>query len=142
MATRMDPYKNFNFRVEIEGISIGSFSGCTGLSSRVDVIEYREGGDQTLRKLPGLKRFGDITLKRGITNSRELQDWHTNILNGKPDRRNGSVILLDDAGQEVLRWNFFNAFPQKWEGPDFQGEGNDVAIETVTLSCEGLERVS
>src|SRR5713226_7697808 len=142
MATRMDPYKNFNFRVEIEGISIGSFSGCTGLSSRVDVIEYREGGDQTLRKLPGVKRFGDITLKRGITNSRELQDWHTNILNGKPDRRNGSVILLDDAGQEVLRWNFFNAFPQKWEGPDFNGEGSDVAIETVTLTLEGLERVS
>lgn len=140
MPARVDPYGNFNFRVEIDGLSIAGFSECTGLSSRVDVIEYREGGDQTIRKLPGLRRFGDIVLKRGITKSSELQDWHANILNGKPDRRNGSVILLDDEGHEVLRWNFFNAFPQKWEGPELKGEGQDVAIETVTLSCEGLER--
>ncbi len=140
MAARVDPYGNFNFRVEIDGLSIASFSECTGLSSRVDVIEYREGGDQTIRKLPGLRRFGDIVLKRGITKSSELQDWHAKILNGKPDRRNGSVILLDDEGREVVRWNFFNAFPQKWEGPDLKGEGLDVAIESITLSCEGLER--
>jgi phage tail-like protein len=109
------------------------------LSSSIDVIEYREGGDPTPRKLPGLKRFGDITLKRGVTQSHELQDWHRNILNGMPDRRNGSVVLLDNARVEVLRWNFFNAFPREWEGPELRGEGNDVAIETLTLCCEGLE---
>jgi phage tail-like protein len=142
MPARVDPHGNFNFRVEIENTSVASFAECTGLSSQVDVIEYREGGDPTIRKLPGIRRFGDITLKRGITTSNELQGWHANVLNGVPDRRNGSVILLDDAGQEVVRWNFFNAFPRKWEGPDLRGEGHEVAIETLTLSCEGLERAS
>jgi phage tail-like protein len=116
------------------------FSECSGLTSQVKVIEYREGGDSLVRKLPGSKDFGNITLRRGVTNSTELQDWHRSLLEGQIDRRNGSVILLDDEGQPVIRWNFFNALPIKWEGPDFNGRGNDVAIETLTLSCEGLER--
>ena len=142
MPARVDPYGNFNFRVEIDGVSFAGFAECTGLSSSVDVIEYREGGDQTIRKLPGLRKFSDITLKRGITGSNELQSWHANVLNGIPDRRNGAVILLDDAMQPVVRWKFFNAFPRKWEGPDLNAKGNDVAIETLTLSCERLERES
>ncbi len=137
-----EPYKNFNFRVEIDGISVGDFYECSGLGSRVEVIEYRQGGSATVHKLPGLRKTSDIVLKRGITASRELQDWHTKVLNGHPDRRNGSVILLDDAGQEVVRWNFFQAFPSRWDGPLLKANGNDVAIETLTLSCEGVERGS
>ncbi len=137
-----EPYKNFNFRVEIDGISVGDFYECSGLGTRVEVIEYRQGGSATVRKLPGLRKTGDIVLKRGITASRELQDWHTKVLNGHPDRRNGSVILLDGAGQEVVRWNFFQAFPSRWDGPLLKANGNDVAIETLTLSCEGVERGS
>ena len=140
MATRIDPYGNFNFLVEIDGISLAGFSECSGLSTSVDVIEYREGGDHTVRKLPGLARVGDITLKRGVTPSHELQDWHKNILNGVLDRRNGSIVLQDNARVEVGRWNFFNAIPCKWEGPDLNGKGNDIAIETLTLCCETLER--
>ena len=142
MATRIDPYGNFNFLVEIQGIAPASFSECSGLSTSVDVVEYREGGDHTLRKLPGLARAGDITLKRGVTQSHELQDWHKNILNGVPDRRNGSIVLQDSARVEVVRWSFFNAFPRKWEGPDLNGKGNDIAIETLTICCERLERAS
>src|SRR3989442_6029901 len=106
MAARLDPYKNFNFRVEIDGITIAGFSECTGLSSEVAVIEYREGGDHSVRKLPGLAKFGDLTLKRGVTKSNDLQNWHRNIINGLPDRRNGSVILLDDQKNHAVRWNF------------------------------------
>ena len=94
--TRFDPYKNFKFRVEIAGITVAGFSECTGLSTEISVIEYREGGDQFTRKLPGLHKVGDITLKRGVTTSAELQTWHSNTLQGIPDRRNGSIILLDD----------------------------------------------
>ena len=140
MATRIDPYGNFNFLVEIDGISLAGFSECSGLSTSVDVIEYREGGDHTVRKLPGLARVGDITLKRGVTQSHELQDWHKNILDGVLDRRNGSIVLQDNAGVEVARWNFFSARPRKWEGPDLNGKGNDIAIEALTLCCERLER--
>jgi phage tail-like protein len=139
---RVDPYKNFNFRVEIDGITVAGFSDCTGLESEVNVIEYREGGDHSIRKLPGLPRFGDITLKRGVTQSAELQTWHREILNGISDRRNVVVILLDDQRNEVVRWKVSNAFPRKWEGPHFNASGNEVAIETLVLCCEDIERSS
>ena len=138
---RNDPFKNFNFLVEIDGIAHAGFSECSGLRLEVDVIDYREGGEMSaVRKLPGLSKVGDITLKRGITTSKELYDWLASIRNGIADRRNGAIVLLDDARKEVVRWRFFNAFPRKLEGPDLNAQGSDVAIETLTLCCEGLER--
>ena len=105
------------------------------------MIEYREGGDAaTVRKLPGKVSFPDITLKWGITDSRELYDWHLAAVNGAIQRKNGSIILLDDAAQEKLRWNFFGAWPSKYDGADFNAKGNDVAIDTLTVSCERVER--
>jgi phage tail-like protein len=140
-ATRHDPFKNFNFLVEIDGIAQAGFSECTGLQLEVDVIEYRDGGDVTsVRKLPGRTKVGDITLSRGITTSKELQEWIESIRDGVADRKNGVIVLLDDKRQEVARWKFINAFPRKWEGPNLNAKGSDVAIETLTLCCEGLER--
>ena len=143
MATgqRVDPYKNFRFLVEIDRIVQGGFAECSGFGSSVEVIEYREGGDaSTVRKLPGKVSFPDITLKWGVTDSRELYDWHLLAVNGAVDRRNGSIIMQDDLGNEKVRWNFFNAWPSKYDGPDFNAKGNDVAVDTLTLSCERLER--
>lgn len=138
---RVDPYKNFRFLLEIDGITQAGFSDCSGFGSKVEVIEYREGGDaQTVRKLPGKNSYPDITLKWGITDSRELYDWHLTAVNGKIERKNGSIILLDDVGQEKLRWNFFTAWPSSYDAPDFSAKGNDVAIDTLILSCERLER--
>jgi phage tail-like protein len=140
-SARHDPFKNFNFLVEIDGIAQAGFSECTGLRLEVDVIEYREGGERSsVRKLPGLAKVGDITLKRGVTISNELQAWFESVRNGVADRRNGAIVLLDDERKPVVRWKFFKAFPRKWEGPDLDAKGSDVAIETLTLSCEGLER--
>ena len=140
-SVRHDPYKNFNFRIEIDGITVAGFSECTGLRVEIDVIEYREGGEPTaVRKLPGMAKVGDITLKRGITASKELQDWLDSVRNGVASRKNGVILLLDDERQPVVRWKFLNAFPRKWEGPNLDAKGNDVAIETLTLCCEGLER--
>jgi phage tail-like protein len=140
--SRIDPYKNFNFLVEIDGISSAGFSECSGLSLEVDVIEYREGGDNVVRKLPGLRKVGDVTLKRGVINSGELENWIRNVANGVSDRRNCAVILLDEERNPVVRWILSDAFPRKWEGPHLNGKGNDVAIESLTICCEGLERVS
>ena len=136
---RSDPYKNFNFNVSIEGITMG-FSECTGLDAEVNVIEYREGGDHLVRKLPGLKKFTNITLKRGITDSLEIYNWFKAIMNGKNDRRDGSVILLDEESKPVARWNFKNAWPCKYQGPRLNAKGNEVAIETLELACEWIER--
>jgi phage tail-like protein len=136
-----DPYKNFRFLVELDGIVQAGFSDVSGFGSNVEVIEYREGGDAAnVRKLPGKVSYPDITLKWGITDSRELYDWHLAAVNGTIQRKNGSIILLDDAAQEKVRWNFFGAWPSKWDGADFSAKGNDVAIDTLTVSCERVER--
>jgi len=139
---RVDPYKNFRFLVEIDGIVQAGFTECTGFGSNLEVVEYREGGESaTVRKLPGKVTYPDITLKWGITDSRDIYDWHLTAVAGKIQRKNGSVILQDDAGNEKIRWNFFNAWPSKYHAPDLNAKGNDVAIDNVTLSVERLERV-
>jgi phage tail-like protein len=142
MAAARDPYKNYNFQVEIAGINVAGFAECTGLSSEVEIIEYREGGDDLMRKLPGLKKFGNITLKRGVTDSQELYNWHRQLLQGRTERRDGAIILLNDAREAVTRWNFRDGFPQKYEGPRFNAKSSDVAIETLVICCEYLERDS
>ena len=143
MATgqRQDPYNNFNFLVEIDGITRAAFHEASGFDSSIDVIEHREGGENiTNRKLPGQVKYSNITLKRGITDDRELYQWHRDCVNGNVQRKNGSVVLLDRQGNEKVRWNFRNAWPAKWTGPSFSAEGNDVAIETLELAHEFLER--
>lgn len=138
---RVDPYKDFRFLVELDDIIQGGFSECSGFGSEIEVIEYREGGDAaTVRKLPGKVSYPEITLKWGVTDSRDLYDWHLAAVNGQIERKNGSIILLDDMGQERVRWNFYSAWPSKWDGPDFNAQGNDVAIDTLTVSCERVER--
>ena len=138
---RVDPYSNSRFLVEIDGITQAGFSDCTGFGSNVEPVEYREGGDApTVRKLPGKVTYPDITLKWGVTDSRELYDWHLAAVNGQVQRKNGSIVLLDSTGQEKMRWNFFGAWPSKWDGPDFSAKSNDMAIDTLTVTYERLER--
>ena len=138
---RVDPYGNFNFLVEIDGISRAAFHEVTGFDSTIDVIEHREGGDNlTPRKLPGMTKHSNIVLKWGITDDPKLYQWHLDAVKGKVNRKNGSIVLLDRQGQEKIRWNFVGAWPSKWDGPDFNAEGNDVAIETLELAHEGCER--
>jgi len=137
---RNDPYKAFNFLVEIDNVARAAFSEVSGLESETAVIEYRTGGEHLMRKLPGLTKFGNITLRQGVTQDRELWDWRQAIVEGNPDRRNGRIILLDDQRTEVVRWNFRNGWPCKWEGPAFNAKANEVAIETLEIAHEGLER--
>jgi phage tail-like protein len=140
---RVDPFNNFNFLVEIDGITRAAFHEASGFDSAIDVIEHREGGENTtVRKLPGMTKYSNITLKWGTAPDHDLYDWHRQWVTGDPaaTRRNGSIVLLDRQGQEQIRWNFFNAWPSKWTGPSFTAEGNDVAIETLELAHEGLER--
>ena len=141
MAARVDPYHGFNFLVEIDGITQAGFQECGGLDSQTATIDYREGGDpRHVRKLAGLNSFSPISLKRGITDSDELWKWHQTAVAGKAERRNGSVVLLDDSGVEKLRWNFTNAWPSKWSGPAFNSTGNAVAVETLEITHEELSR--
>ena len=140
-GARVDPYRIMRFLLEIDGIVQAGFSECSGFGSDVEVTEYREGGDEnTVRKLPGKVSYPDISLKWGITDSRELYDWHKAALNGQTERKNGSIILQNEVGEEAVRWNFFNAWPSKWEGPSLNATGTEVAIDGLTVACERVER--
>ena len=139
---RDDPYKAFNFIVEIDGIARAGFSEVSGLESETTVIEYRVGGEpNAVRKLPGLTKYANIVLRRGVTQDAELSNWRKTVEDGQVDRRNGSIILRDDDGNDVVRWNFFNGWISKWEGPALNASKNEVAIETIEIAHEGLERV-
>lgn len=137
VGQRVDPYLNFRFLVEIDGIQQAGFMECTGLGSQIEVVEYREGGDPSfVRKLAGKVSYPDIVLKWGATDSKELYQWHLQAIQGNLVRMNGSVVLLDAQGKEKLRWNFTNGWPSKWTGPTLNAKGNDVAIEELTITCE------
>jgi len=142
MATgdRRDPFRSFNFAVEMDGIARAGFRECSGLDASQDPIEYREGTEGlTSRKLPGLNKYSNITLKWGMTDDTELWEWRKKAMTGKVERKNGSIVLLDDTGAEKMRWNFREAWPTKWTGPSFNATGNEVAIETLEIAHEGLE---
>jgi phage tail-like protein len=138
---REDPYRGFNFRLEIDGSSVASFRECSGLSFTTDAVEYREGTDVPLhvRKLTGLRKFANISLRRGMTQNRELWDWYRNVLNGEEDRRGGAVVLQDEQHADVLRWNFEGGWVSKWEGPALNATSNDVAIESIDIAVERVE---
>jgi phage tail-like protein len=142
---RDDPYSGFNFLVSIDGISDdpravrGSFSEVSGLDVEVAVIEYRNGSeDITVRKLPGLRKYSNIVLKRGITSDLRLWNWMESVLNGSVVRANGYVALLDESRAEVRRWNFRRGWPCKLSGPVLHANANEIAIETLEICHEGL----
>jgi phage tail-like protein len=142
MATgeRTDPYRSFNFQLEIDGVPLGAFSECSGLTAEGDAVDYREGTDfqPNVRKLVGLRKYTNITLKRGYTQDKSLWAWHVNIVNGIPDRRNVTIVLMNEQRQPMLRWHAENAWLNKIEAPSLKASGNEVAMESVELIHEGL----
>jgi phage tail-like protein len=143
MATgdRRDPFRTFNFQLEIDNIPLGAFSEVSGLTANTDAVDYREGTDlnPSVRKLPGLTKQSNITLKRGITTDLSLWQWRQNIVDGLPDRRNVTIVLLNEQRQAVLRWHAESAWPTKIDGPSFKAAANEVAMESIELVHEGLE---
>ncbi len=142
MATgdRMDPYGGYNFLVEIDGITRAGFRECSGLETSQEAGDYREGTDPlTTRKLPGLNTYPNITLNRGFTDDDELWRWRKAAMDGHVERRNLSIVVMDDAGDEKLRWNLYNCWPTKWSGPSLNASSGEVAIEGLELATEGVE---
>jgi phage tail-like protein len=142
MATdqRNDPYRGYNFILEIDNVPKGAFSEVGGLTADGDSVDYREGTDiqPNVRKLSGLRKFVNITLKRGYTQDKSLWQWYVNVMNGVDDRRNVSIVLLNERREAVLRWHAENAWINKIEGPSLKASSNDVAMESLELVHEGL----
>jgi phage tail-like protein len=140
---RIDPFPACNFIVEIDGVTKAGFMEVTGLEVEIAAIDYREGADKplTVRKLPGLVKYNNIVLKRGLTLDHSLWDWIKSVVNGNVQRTTVSITLLDDQRQPAVRWVVREAWPSKWEGPNLNAQGNTVAIETLEITHEGLDLV-
>jgi len=145
MADRQSPYSSFNFLVEFNGVDIGAgFSDVSGLSTDVTMAEYREGTDKEnhVRKVPGMHKVGDITLKRGIIDSASLWDWIKEVRqHGITAQRNVTVTMMDESSQNAVQsWYLRGAVPMKYSGPTLAAKGgSDVAMEELVLSIEALE---
>jgi phage tail-like protein len=137
-----EPFRAYNFKLEIQGVTQGHFTECTGMGVRVQPIKYREGGNsQVVHSLPGPVDYAPVTLRYGLTSSRELWDWFMQTVRGTVERRNVSIILLAaDGTTEVVRWNLIGAWPSDWRGILLDAMGREAAIETLTLEYETLDR--
>ncbi len=137
------PYANFRYMVEIDGLEAGGFSEVSGFDASIDVIEYREGDMvDTPSKMPGLKKYGNITLKQGVTDSTVMYDWIMLGVEGEVERKTLTITLLDATGAATASWQVINAWPTRYQAPDFNASASEVAIETLEIAHEGMTRVS
>jgi phage tail-like protein len=134
------PLPKFHFRVEWGGSKIG-FSEVTGLNIENELIEYRDGSSPEYHKIkmPGLQKYGNITLKRGMfTGDNEFFQWLNTVSLAKIDRRDVTISLLNENHEPVYLWRVKNAFPTKVTAPDLKSDANEVAVESVEIAHEGL----
>jgi phage tail-like protein len=140
-APPLPPYLTFNFAVEIEGLLVGGFTEVSGLESEVAVEEFREGGvNGYVHKLPGATSHANLVLRHGLTGLSTLWSWYYDTTQGAIQRRNGSIVLLDARQVPVMWWNFRNALPVRWTGPELSAAGDQVGVESLELVHEGLTK--
>jgi phage tail-like protein len=140
---REDPLRTFRFRVEIDGIVTAGFSEVVVAGTTTDAIDYREGTDPPhVRKLTGLTKYGNITVKHGLTTSLELFQWHRDVVAGQQARKNVVIVVADEAGADKARFVVTEAWPAKSSVSTLNAKSNEVVIETLELANEGFERVA
>ena len=135
-SDRRDPYSSFNFRVVVDGASIGEFSEVSGLTAEGDAIDYLKAANlqPTVRKLVGLHKYANITLKRGYMRDQSLWNWRK----GQNDRRKITIEVMNKALKRLQRWHLENAWVNKIEGPSLKASANEVPVETLEIAHEGL----
>lgn len=140
----VDPLLQGNVLLDLDGVGVvANFNSVSGISSEVEIVDnpyVTDQGKVYIGKLPGKPKTPTITLKRGLTGANELWQWHLNVMQGTADRRNGSVIMCDTTGMEVLRYNFGNAMVSKLSLSEGGATASGVQIEEATLACETLEK--
>ena len=137
-----DPLTNFRFALQIDNITAAGFAECTGLQAETKVFEYKEGGNNsTTLKFPETTTFPNVTLRRGVTSSNELLQWQLDVAAGKTGRsvpRKVIIVLQNEKGTPVTKWNLVKPFPTKWVGPDLKATGNEIAIESLEIAHQGI----
>ena len=141
-SVRNDVSAVFRFMVELDGLIVGGFHEVSGLQAETQLMEYVEGGvNDYVHQFPKQMKYPRIVLKRGMTSSSELWDWYDAVIAGKVLRKNGAVILQNQAGTELCRWNFFDAYPVKWSGPDLNATSSEIAIESIEMVHNGIKTI-
>lgn len=140
-----DEFQGSYFALELDGLPVGFFSGCSGLGAELAVTEMKQVdklGKQVTKKVPGHLTFPDIVLKRGLSADKGLTEWFQKVVDGKVGeaRKSGSIVIYDHAGAEVDRWNFERGWPSKWSASDLDAGSDDVMIEELTIVHELLKR--
>jgi len=132
----------YRIQVVVGGQIIGQFTEISGLESAVEVEEYRDGSDPITHKRAGKAKYKNIVLKRepGAGDNGALADWYKQVLDGKTDRKSGSIIYLDRAGAEVLRYNFYEGWPCRWKAPELNANSDTHIIEEIEFVVEKVER--
>ena len=138
-ARSADPLQQFRYRVEIDGVNEIGFSRVSGLENELEVAEYREGGYDATRKLPGIQTTGVVTLERGATKDMQMYEWYKEALMDENFRRTVSIIELDHNGDEVRRHVLYEAWASKFTPPELDGSSSEVAIDTVEVQYEDFE---
>jgi phage tail-like protein len=146
-AGREDPLVSFHFMIDVQGEITGYFTEVAGLGSESEIIEQKvvnDKGIEIIKKIPGRLKWGDITLKRGITSSLDMWNWRRKVEEGKVGeaRKNGSIVMFDQELQEKARWNFVNGWPTKITGPAPKTDSNEIGIEELTIAHELITRVT
>jgi len=144
---RNDPLRNFRYRLEIDQIAQASFSEVAIGETTIDAVDYREGTDPPhVRKLSGLTKYGTITLKWGVTvgaSALDLFKWHKAVSAGEPDQRKQvAIVVQDESGADKARFVVSEAWPTKYDPSDLNAKGNEVFIEVLELTNEGIERTA
>jgi len=144
-TSREDPLVGCRFKVDVGGVVTGYFTECSGLGSETEIIESKvvnEKGVEVVMKVPGRLKWGDITLKRGITSDMQIWDWRKKVEEGDVEgaRRNGSIVMYDQSLGERARWNFMNAWPSKVSGPTPKADSNEIGIEELVIVHEYITR--
>jgi phage tail-like protein len=141
-GTYIDPQRSYNFRLEIAGVTEAYFHECANIGVKVQTVKWRSGGNnQVVHCLPGRVEPTDITLRVGVTNSTDMWKWLQSAVQGKVDRKNVSIVLLDNDGStEVMRFNLMQAWISEWHGANLNALSNGVAIDELVLVYETLQR--
>ena len=144
--TTNNPLIAARFKLDVQGITGGHFTSCSGFSNTSEIITHKASGDEgeVHQKLPGTLTWSEITMERGMTDDMSLCAWREQVINGQIDdaRKDGSIVMQNAAGEETARWSFTKAWPSAWTGPDVGADNQSVAIESITIAHEGLTRAS
>jgi len=138
-----DPQGAYVFCLEIDGIEVAQFLECSGLKSHTTVYELEEGGmNHRVHKLPGQSAWDNLQLRYGVTGDVSLLGWRGDVIDdnfGQDMRKNGAIVVKNNQMEVVRRYNFKDAWPVSWEGPAFNANSNELAIESIEIAHNGIE---